>query len=48
MAGKGNSYGLPKANIIERIEKVGAKIYRTDELGTIEIISDGNNIQMQY
>lgn len=44
MAGKGNSYGLPKANILERLKKANVTIYRTDEKGTIEMISDGNQI----
>jgi len=39
--GKGNTYNLPKQNIIERLESIGAKIYRTDESGTIFLTSDG-------
>lgn len=39
--GKDNSYGLPKENIINRYEKIGTKLYRTDENGTIQVISDG-------
>ena len=39
-------YNLPKYKIIKRIEDVGGKVYRTDEDGTIEIISDGNNINI--
>lgn len=39
--GKGNTYNLPKQNIIERLESIGAKIYRTDESGTIYLTSDG-------
>ncbi len=40
--GEGNSYGLPKDKIIDRFEKMGTTIYRTDEDGTIQIVSDGN------
>ena len=47
MAGKDNSYGLPKANIISRIENRDAKIYRTDINGTIQMNSDGNNIEIK-
>lgn len=43
-AEKDNSYGLPKEKIVKRIEAVGSKIYRTDENGTIEVTSDGNEI----
>lgn len=47
MVGKDNSYKLPKQEIIERLNKIGSKVYRTDELGTIELISDGNNVQIK-
>lgn len=36
--GKNNNFGHPNEEIIERLEKVGAKIYRTDEDGEISII----------
>lgn len=39
--GEGNSYELPKENILKRFEEIGSSIYRTDEDGTIQIISDG-------
>lgn len=41
--GEGNSYGLPKDKILERLEKLGSTIYRTDKDGTIQLISDGEN-----
>ena len=40
--GEGNSYGLPKDKILTRLEKIGTTIYRTDNDGTIQLISDGN------
>lgn len=46
MAGEGNSYGLPKDEIVKRIESLGTTIYRTDKNGTIEMISDGNEIKI--
>ena len=36
--GKDNDYGHPKEKILERLEKIGAQIFRTDECGTIEVI----------
>ena len=36
--GKDNDYGHPNEKILERLEKVGAEVFRTDECGTIEII----------
>lgn len=47
MAGEGNSYGLPKDEIVKRIENLGTTIYRTDKNGTIEITSDGNEIKIK-
>lgn len=39
--GEGNSYELPKEKILKRLENIGTTIYRTDNDGTIQIISDG-------
>lgn len=39
--GEGNSYELPKEQIINRLNNLGSIIYRTDKDGTIQIISDG-------
>lgn len=47
MAGEGNSYGLPKDEIIKKLENLGTTIYRTDKNGTIEITSDGNEIKIK-
>ena len=41
--GENNSYNLPKETIINRFENIGTKIYRTDQDGTIHILSDGNS-----
>lgn len=41
--GPNNSYNLPKNAILKRLENIGATIYRTDELGTILLTSDGTN-----
>ena len=46
MVGKNNTYGLPKSNIVERLNKANVKLYRTDENGTIEMSSDGNKISI--
>lgn len=39
--GKNNSYELPKNKIVKRLENLGTTIYRTDNDGTIQIVSDG-------
>lgn len=35
MVGAGNQYGLPSSTIISKLSNIGARVYRTDELGTI-------------
>lgn len=47
MAGVGNNYGLPKQEILDRLNNMGSKIYRTDESGTIIIKSDGCNLSVE-
>ncbi len=42
--GTGNSYGHPDAATLDVLEKYGAQIYRTDELGSIVFICDGETI----
>lgn len=42
--GKGNSYGHPTGEALDRLGSVGATIYRTDESGTIVCESDGETI----
>jgi competence protein ComEC len=43
-AGQGNNYGHPHEEVLERTAEVGAGVLRTDELGTIEVITDGDQI----
>lgn len=40
-AGKDNRYGHPHPAMLERVESVGAAVLRTDEMGTLELVSDG-------
>ncbi|MDO5516061.1 MAG: ComEC/Rec2 family competence protein [Clostridium sp.] len=42
--GKGNDYGHPNDETIEKLHAKGIETYRTDESGTIVAVSDGNNI----
>ena len=44
--GKDNGYGHPHAEVLERLDKIGAKVLRTDELGTIVIKSDGTTLTL--
>lgn len=47
MVGKDNSYGHPNQETLEKLENVNTKIYRTDENGTITVISDGNECKVE-
>ena len=44
--GAGNKYGHPETSALERLKQAGAAIYRTDELGTIVLESDGSTIKV--
>jgi len=41
--GKNNSYGHPSPQIIDLLEETGSLILRTDESGSVHIVSDGKN-----
>ena len=45
--GADNGYGHPHTGVLNRLAAVGAKIPRTDELGTIVIHSDGDALAMK-
>ena len=45
--GKDNAFGHPSLRAIKRLEKLGAKIYRTDNNGWVKIISDGANLSIE-
>lgn len=47
MAGEGNSYGLPTENTLNKLTSIGSTIYRTDLNGTITVVSDGEELQIQ-
>ena len=40
-AGEGNRYDHPYEEALKRFDDVGAAVLRTDEQGTIEIVTDG-------
>lgn len=43
-AGANNDYGHPHQEVLERAAAIGANILRTDELGTIEVVTDGERM----
>ena len=46
MTGFGNSYGHPHNIVLQKLEKIGSKIYRTDEKGTIIFKTNGESIEI--
>ena len=46
-AGRGNTFGHPAPDVIQRLEAVGATIYRTDLHGQITIETDGQSVGIE-
>ena len=42
--GEGNSYGHPRAGVLNQLRAMGVTVFRTDEQGTIVATSDGSTI----
>jgi competence protein ComEC len=45
--GRGNLYHMPHPEIIERYRAIGARILRTDEVGAIEISTEGSELTIR-
>ena len=45
--GRKNSYGHPHKEVLELLEKYNLKIFRTDEIGDAEVVSDGNKLWLE-
>lgn len=46
--GKNNPYGHPNQEVIQRLQRSGTQILRTDLLGEVELVSDGTNIWIHH
>jgi beta-lactamase superfamily II metal-dependent hydrolase len=46
-AGEGNRYGHPHEETLARIEAAGAEALRTDQIGTVSIVSNGESIEIK-
>jgi competence protein ComEC len=46
-SGKENKYGHPHQSVLDTLKKVGAEVYRTDKLGTIQVVSDGEKVWVE-
>lgn len=45
--GEGNSYGHPTKKVLDRLEDFDCTVYRTDEMGTIVLETDGKSIALK-
>ena len=45
--GAKNTYGHPTPEVLQRLEKFGIRVLRTDQHGDVEILSDGNTINIK-
>lgn len=45
--GKDNEYGYPKQVVLNKLNELNTKVYRTDQLGTIILTSNGNDIEIE-
>jgi competence protein ComEC len=45
--GEDNNYGLPHPEMLQRANTMGVPVLRTDELGTIEVVTDGERMWWQ-
>jgi len=45
--GLGNRYNLPDPVVVNRYQEIGAKIYRTDQSGAVEVSSDGRELSVR-
>ena len=45
--GRGNTFGHPAPEVLQRLEAIGADIYRTDRDGEIALESDGHYVRVR-
>lgn len=43
--GEGNSYGHPHAEVLNELRKRKIRVFRTDEQGSIQVVSDGSRLE---
>ena len=46
-AGRGNHFGHPVPEVLQRYEEVGAEIFRTDRDGAVIVDTDGKSVHVQ-
>jgi competence protein ComEC len=45
-SGRGNSYGHPVPSVLDRYQRAGAGIFRTDQDGQVELSTDGQSLEV--
>ena len=45
--GRQNSYRHPSPAVVERLARAGAAVYRTDQLGTVVVSTDGSRVRVR-
>jgi competence protein ComEC len=45
--GRGNPFGHPAAEVVQRLESIGATIYRTDRDGEVTLDTDGRHVHVR-
>jgi competence protein ComEC len=45
-SGEGNPYGHPSRELVERLESAGVRILRTDRDGAIQVLTDGDRVEI--
>ncbi|MEO8635229.1 MAG: DNA internalization-related competence protein ComEC/Rec2 [Gemmatimonadales bacterium] len=45
-AGRHNGYGHPHADVLERLQRAGARIWRTDQDGPLSVRTDGHTLRL--
>jgi competence protein ComEC len=45
--GENNTFGHPNADVLQRIEAEGARLYRTDRDGAITVLTDGTQMEVR-
>jgi len=46
-AGRGNKYGHPSPDVLDRLSCLGAKVYRTDRHGAVVVSTDGKRLHVR-
>ena len=43
-AGRGNRFGHPSAEVLQRLGEAGVQVWQTDECGDVEVVTDGERL----